>query len=87
MIERACQIVEIPGGGLAALMPIPELSEQHWVVVKEHGQVLHANGHVHRHEMAPNVAMRPWIENWKTLGTREVVVVEPDADYDIGGGD
>jgi len=87
MIERACEIVEIPGGGLAALMPLPDLHEKHWVAVKEAGSVFHAEGHVHQQAMAHRIANRPWEENWKPLGIGEIVVVRPDADFDIGGGD
>jgi hypothetical protein len=87
MIERSCEIVEIPGGGLAALMPIPDLDEKHWVAVKEGAAVLHSNGRIHRPNMALRLASMPWDQKWKTLGTRDVVVIEPDADFDLGGGD
>ena len=87
MIERACEIVEIPGGGLAALMPYADLDEKHWVAVKEAGTVLSSNGRVHRPAMAYRIANKPWDEGWKALGMRDVVVIEPDADFDLGGGD
>ncbi len=87
MIERACEIVEIPGGGLAALMPIADMPEHHWVAVKESGAVLHSNGHVHCLSMAYRIANKPWDEGWKPVGTREVVVIEPAEDFDLGGGD
>ncbi|HET6250763.1 MAG TPA: hypothetical protein VFE47_23945 [Tepidisphaeraceae bacterium] len=87
MIERACEIVEMPGGGLAALMPLADVSEKHWVAVSERSNVMHARGHIHRETMSWRVAARPWTENWKPMGMREVVVVQPDEDYDLGGGD
>ncbi|HZK80520.1 MAG TPA: hypothetical protein VFC46_05615 [Humisphaera sp.] len=87
MIERSCEIVEIPGGGLAALMPLPDVAEQHWVAVDQRSEVLHARGKVHRQSMAMRVASKPWEEGWKSIGTREVVVTAPDEDFDLGGGD
>ncbi len=88
MIERTCDIVEIPGGGLAALMPLSEVAEKHWVAVQETGdEVLRASGHIHRQNMARRIATQPWDEGWNAIGRREVVVVEPDVDFDIGGGD
>ena len=87
MIERTCEIVEIPGGGLAALMPLSDVNEQHWVAVKGNGALLHSNGHIHRQVMSYRIASQPWDENWKPLGTRDVVVSDPAADFDLGGGD
>lgn len=87
MIERTCEIVEIPGGGFAALMPLPDVSENHWVAVKEAGALMRCNGRVHLAATAHRVASMPWDEGWKPLGTRDVLVGEPHADYDLGGGD
>lgn len=87
MIEHTCEIVEMPDGNLAALMPLPGVTEKHWVAVDERANVLHAHGHIHRPTMSWRVAERPWTENWKPIGRREVIVVQPDEDYDIGGGD
>lgn len=87
MIERACDIVEMPGGGLAALMPLPDVTERHWVAVQPGAQVLRAQGHVHRLSNSWRIAGKPWEEHWKPVGRREVVVVEQDNDFDLGGGD
>jgi hypothetical protein len=87
MIERACEIVEMPNGGLAALMPLANIHDKHWVAVQDLGTVLHANGHVHLKEMSDQIASKPWDEEWKPIGRRDVVVVEPDKDFDLGGGD
>jgi hypothetical protein len=87
MIERACEIVEIPGGGLAALMPLADLNEQHWVAVKEDGAVLRSKGRMHLPAMAYRIAAQPWVEGWKPVGLRDVVVIEPATDFDLGGGD
>lgn len=87
MIERACEIAQIPGGGLAALMPIADLMEKHWVAVDQGKDVLHARGHIHREGMSRRIATKPWDEAWPLLGKREVVVVQPDEDFDLGGGD
>jgi hypothetical protein len=87
MIERSCEIVEIPGGGLAALMPLPDVDEQHWVAVEPGATVLHARGHIHTQTMSWRIASRPWEESWKSIGKREIVVVQPDEDFELGGGD
>lgn len=86
MIERRCDIVEMPEGRLAALMPLPDVTERHWVEVKG-ADVLRARGRVHTLDHARRVATRPWDENWKWVGSREIVLPEPNSDFDIGGGD
>jgi len=87
MFERTCEIVEIPGGGLAALMPLAGVDEKHWVAVEPGGEVLRACGHIHRLQMARRIATMPWDEAWKPIGAREVVVTSPADDFDLGGGD
>ena len=87
MIERTCDIVQMPDGNLAALMPLPGTAEKNWVAVKEDGPVLQSLGHVHREDMAQDIAARPWDESWEHLGRRHVVISEPDKDFDLGGGD
>ena len=87
MIQATCEIVEIPGGGLAALMPLADVPEKHWVAVEQGEGVLRGRRRVHRQQMAWRVANQPWNEGWKPMGARDVLLLEPDADFDLGGGD